>query len=197
MVTRIQHPTIRVVAERRRDPLVPNSVMGMLIFVFTETMLFAGLISAFTIIRAGSTVWPPPDQPRLPFEETAVNTLALLLSGVVLFVARRRYQRDRQSAKIPLLASMLLGGFFVVSQGAEWVALIRQGLTLTSSTLGGFFYLIVGIHGIHAVAALGVLAHTWLRIRAGWLASSQLAAAEVFWYFVVGIWPVLYGVVYQ
>jgi heme/copper-type cytochrome/quinol oxidase subunit 3 len=91
---------------------------------------------------------------------------------------------------------MLLGAFFVAFQGAEWVALIRQGLTLTSSTLGGFFYLIVGIHGIHAVAALAVLAHTWLRIRRGWLASSQLAAAEVFWYFVVGVWPILYGVVY-
>lgn len=197
MATRIQHPTIRVVSERRREPLVPNGVMGMLIFVFTETMLFAGLISAFTIIRSGASVWPPPDQPRLPFEETAVNTLALLLSGGLLFLARHRYQRDRHSAETPLLFSMLLGAFFVASQGAEWVALIRQGLTLTSSTLGGFFYLIVGIHGIHAVAALAVLAHTWLRIRRGWLASSQLAAAEVFWYFVVGIWPVLYAVVYR
>lgn len=197
MATRIHHPTIRVVAERRREPLIPNGVMGMLIFVFTETMLFAGLISAFTIIRAGATAWPPPDQPRLPFEETAINTLALLLSGVVLFVARRRYQRDRQSARIPLLVSMLLGAFFVAFQGAEWVAMIRQGLTLTSSTLGSFFYLIVGIHGIHAIAALTVLAYTWLRIRRGWLASSQLAAAEVFWYFVVGIWPVLYSVVYR
>lgn len=196
MATRIQHPTIRVVSESRREPLVPNGVMGMLIFVFTETMLFAGLISAFTIIRSGAAVWPPPDQPRLPLEETALNTLALLVSGVLLFVARRRYQRDRESAKGPLLWSMLLGGFFVLSQGAEWVALIGQGLTLTSSTLGGFFYLIVGIHGLHAVAALLLLAHTWWRIQRGWLAMSQLAAAEVFWYFVVGIWPILYGVVY-
>jgi heme/copper-type cytochrome/quinol oxidase subunit 3 len=196
MATRIQHPSIRVVAERRREPLVPNSVMGMLIFVFTETMLFAGLISAFTIVRSGAAVWPPPDQPRLPLEATALNTLALLASGVVLFLARRRYQRDRESARTPLLLAMLLGGYFVLAQGVEWVALVSEGLTLTSSTLGGFFYLIVGIHGLHALGALGLLVATWLRIRRGWLASSQLAAAEVFWYFVVGVWPVLYGVVY-
>jgi heme/copper-type cytochrome/quinol oxidase subunit 3 len=195
MATRT-HPRIRVVADSRREPLVPNGVMGMLIFVVAESMLFAGLISAFTIIRSGASVWPPPDQPRLPLEETALNTLALLASGVLLYVASRRYQRDRESARAPLLASMLLGAFFVLFQGAEWIALIRQGLTLTSSPLGSFFYLIVGIHGLHAIAALLLLVHTWVRIQRGWLAASQLAAAQVFWYFVVGVWPILYGVVY-
>ena len=195
MATRL-HPRIRVVADSRREPLVQSGVMGMLIFVVAESMMFAGLISAFTIIRSGASVWPPPDQPRLPLEETALNTAALLLSGVLLLVASRRYQRDRESARAPLLASMLLGAFFVLFQGAEWLALIRQGLTLTSSSLGSFFYLIVGMHALHAIAALMLLVHTFLRIQRGWLASSQLAAAQVFWYFVVGVWPILYGVVY-
>jgi heme/copper-type cytochrome/quinol oxidase subunit 3 len=187
---------MRVVAESGREPVIPNGVLGMLIFVMTEIMLFAGLISAFTIVKAGATVWPPPGQPRLPVEQTAINTLALLLSGAMLFVACRRYQRNRADARAPLLAAMLLGVFFVGFQGAEWVALISEGLTLTSSTLGSFFYLIVGLHGLHAVAALIVLASAWVRIQRGWLAQRHLAAAEVFWYFVVGIWPPLYLVVY-
>lgn len=187
---------MRVVAESRREPLIPNGVLGMLIFVMTEIMFFAGLISAFTIIKAGAPIWPPPGQPRLPIEETALNTAALLLSGVMLFVAGRRYQKSRESARLPLLLSMGLGLFFVVFQGAEWVALISQGLTLTSSALGSFFYLIVGLHALHAVAALALLARAALRIQRGWLARRQLATAEVFWYFVVGIWPVLYAVVY-
>ena len=188
---------MRVVAEARREPIVPSGVMGMLIFVFTETMLFAGLISGFTIVRASALVWPPPGQPRLPLEETALNTAALLASGVLLYVARRRFNENRSLAKKPLLFSMLLGAFFVLFQGAEWVALIGQGLTLTSSTLGSFFYLIVGLHALHAVIALGLLVQTWRRLQRGFLASSQLATAEVFWYFVVGLWPILYGVVYQ
>jgi heme/copper-type cytochrome/quinol oxidase subunit 3 len=83
-----------------------------------------------------------------------------------------------------------------VFQGVEWVALIGEGLTLTSSNLGSFFYLIVGLHGLHAVAALLLLAYTWRLLRRGWLVSSRLAAAEVFWYFVVGVWPILYLTVY-
>ena len=187
---------LRLASESRTTPLVPSGVMGMLLFVASETMLFAGLISAFTIIRSSALVWPPPDQPRLPVGETAFNTAALLASGVCLYLAGRGLARSREGARRPLLAAMLLGAFFVVFQGVEWLALIREGLTLTSSNLGSFFYLIVGLHALHAVAALGVLVYVWLRLQRGWLAQSQLATAQVFWYFVVGLWPVLYGVVY-
>jgi cytochrome c oxidase subunit 3 len=187
---------MRVVAEARREPVIPSGVLGMLIFVFTESMLFAGLISGFTIIKASALIWPPPGQPRLPIEATAVNTAALLASGVLLYLARRRFNESRSEALRPLMLSMLLGAFFVVFQGVEWVALIGQGLTLTSSALGSFFYLIVGLHALHAIVALFVLVQTWRRLRSGFLASSQLATAEVFWYFVVGLWPILYGVVY-
>ncbi|NIP14241.1 MAG: hypothetical protein GWM88_05715, partial [Pseudomonadales bacterium] len=58
----------------------------MLLFIIPETMVFAGLISAFSIVRAQFPLWPPPDQPRLPIEETAVNTVALLLSGLTLYL---------------------------------------------------------------------------------------------------------------
>jgi cytochrome c oxidase subunit 3 len=187
---------IRVASESRTAQVVSNGVLGMLLFIIVELMTFAGLISAFSIIRASAMVWPPPDQPRLPLEATALNTAALLASGFLLYRARRVFQRDREGAQTPLLWAILLGGFFVLFQGYEWVRLIGQGLTLTSSSLGSFFYLIVGLHALHAVAALGLLVHTWNRLRGGWLIQSQLATAEVFWYFVVGLWPVLYLVVY-
>ncbi len=188
---------LRLASESTRRPIVPSGVLGMLLFVASETMLFAGMISAFTIIRTSAVMWPPPGQPRLPLASTALNTAALLLSGLFLYAAQRAYVRDHRSALRPLGIAFGLGTFFVVFQGSEWVAMVRQGLTLRSSTMGSFFYLIVGVHALHAVAALGLLAHTWLRLRQGWIVQSQLAAAQVFWYFVVGIWPILFLVVYR
>ena len=188
---------LRLASGARSTPLVSNSVLGMLLFVAVEVMFFAGLISAFTVIRAEAPIWPPPDQPRLPIERTLFNTVALLFSGVALAIAQRNFSRDRYKARTPLLLAMLLGGFFVIAQGVEWLALIRQGLTLTSSSLGSFFYLIVGMHALHAVVAIGLLAAAWLRLqRRGWMSHSRLMTAAVFWYFVVLVWPVLYGVVY-
>jgi heme/copper-type cytochrome/quinol oxidase subunit 3 len=184
-------------SDPRPAPIVPNAVMGTLIFVVSEAMLFAGLISAFTIVRTSAMgSWPPPGQPRLPVEETAFNTAALLLSAVALYYANRVFKRDRSRAVLPLAVAMGLGAFFVIFQGVEWVALIGEGLTLTSSTHGGFFYLIVGIHGLHAVGGLAVLTMVWWRLTRGVLAPSTFAGAQIFWYFVVGLWPILYWRVY-
>ena len=185
-------------APARREPLVSNGVLGMLIFIFTESMFFAGLISAHSIVRsqAAGQMWPPFGQPRLPVQETAVNTAALLVSGIVLVIAWFAFRRERGSAKIPLLLSILLGGFFVWRQGLEWAALLREGLTMQSSSYGGFFYLIVGAHALHAVAALAGMVWAWLRLEKGRLTDSQLATVAAFWYFVVLVWPILYLKVY-
>ena len=188
-------PSYRVPAARQ--PVVPNGVLGMLIFVAAEVMFFAGHISAFVIGKSNAVGgWPPPGQPRLPIEATAFNSLVLLASGVGLFVANRAFRNRAPNTQKLLLASILLGAFFVVFQGSEWVALIHEGLTLTSSQLGGFFYLLVGTHALHAVVALGILVYTYMELRRGELSGFAFWPAQVFWYFVVGVWPVLYVQVY-
>jgi heme/copper-type cytochrome/quinol oxidase subunit 3 len=181
-----------------RKEAIPSGVLAMIIFVLTECMFFAGMISAFMIVKATvpEGAWPPPNQPVLPAAQTAFNTLALLASGVALYMATRRFKETPESAKVPMLAAMLLGGFFVAAQGVEWVGLLGEGLTFTSSQLGSFFYLIIGTHGIHAVVAILGVAWTYKQLRKGELTGSQLATAAVFWYFVVGVWPVLYWQVY-
>jgi heme/copper-type cytochrome/quinol oxidase subunit 3 len=171
----------------------------MALFVFCEVMLFASFISAFMIVEKGAApgMWPPPGQPRLPVERTALNSAALLASGVVLWIAGRAFRAGRlEAARRQLGGALLLGAFFLVFQGAEWVALIGQGLTLTSSQLGSFFYLIVGAHALHAVAAMGMLIASWRALGDGRLAASPFGAARVLWYFVVLMWPLIYATVY-
>ena len=194
----------------RRQQVLSNGVLGMALFVIAETMLFAGLISAFVIAKANQVAWPPVGQPRLPIAETAFNTAALLASGIFLAVAARAFSQDvtraraqvmdiqnpAASARTPLLISILLGAFFVLFQGGEWIALLREGLTITSSQHGSFFYLIVGVHALHAVGALILLTFGYVRLLRGGLTLSLFGAGQVFWYFVVGLWPILYWLVY-
>ena len=58
--------SLRVITEPRPLPILPSAVRGVLIFVVAELMMFAGLISAYSIVKAGALGWPPPGQPRLP-----------------------------------------------------------------------------------------------------------------------------------
>ena len=188
---------VAMTAVVRRD-VVPASVLAMLLAVSVEVMFFAGLISAFTIARAGAGAghWTTPADPLLPAASTLGNTAALLLSGLCMAAAHVQYRRRSPAAGRTILAAWVLGALFVVLQGREWVGLLSQGLTMHSSGLGAFFYLIVGAHGVHAVVALAALLVAWWRLTMGGLTPAFLFGVETFWYFVVLLWPVIYLRVY-
>jgi cytochrome c oxidase subunit III len=179
-------------------PVVSSAVLGTLIFVVAEVMFFVGMISAFTISRAGAPAgtWPVPGQPMLPASSTAFHTGALMLSGLLLLVGNVLHLKKVSAAKWLVLASWLLGVGFVALQGREWAMLLSQGLTLTSSRLGAFFYLIVGMHGLHAAGALIALGLALLQLLKGRLEGGLFFGAQVFWYFVVLMWPIIYARVY-
>ena len=106
-----------------------------------------------------------------------------------------RTQFRIETAPILNLA-IALGAVFIGVQGVEWARLISEGLTLSSSTFGAFFYLIVGTHALHAIPALVVLGWAAMGLRKGTLTADAFAAVRLFWYFVVLVWPVLYVLVY-
>jgi len=106
-------------------------------------------------------------------------------------------RRGPAAARWPLSLGLALGALFVVLQGAEWASLLRQGLTLSSSQVGSFFYLIIGTHAVHAVCALAILAWCWTGLVAGRFRPARFGAAQLLWYFVVLVWPVLWLVVYR
>lgn len=187
-----------------QDPVIRNGVLGMILFIASEIMMFGGLIAGFLVNRADNLgAWPPAWQPRLPVLETAFNTFLLLLSGVVMYMAVQEVNREtdfsRKKSNRYLMISTYLGLAFVVLQGREWVDLINFGMTTTSSLFGAFFYVIVGTHAIHATC--GVIYHFYISARVmksdsqAYMAQ-RLTAASVFWYFVVGLWPILYVLVY-
>jgi cytochrome c oxidase subunit 3 len=120
----------------------------------------------------------------------------LLASGAILLWAHIAFSRGNPRIGKQLGAAALLGIAFVVMQGQEWVALLGEGLTLTSSPYGSFFYVIVGAHALHALAAIVALVQTWWMLQQGQLTIERLATVSLFWYFVVLVWPVLYMQVY-
>ena len=174
-----------------------NARLATMFFIAAEIMFFAGLISAYLVLRVGAAQWPPPAQPRLPILVTGLNTLVLLGSSLAML----RTQRDRAPARVVRGLSVVgaLGIVFLAVQGYEWVQLIGYGLTMTSGAYGSTFYTLIGVHALHVVGAL-----VWLAIvRAGvgrgrFLepSAAPLRACAMYWHFVVALWPVLYVTVY-
>lgn len=182
----------------RGGPILPggNGILGMVIFLVAEAMLFAGLVSAFVILRAGADMWPPPDQPRLPIGITLVNTLVLLASGVTMVRAYDATRRGSRAAGRWLLATLALGAVFLVVQGVEWARLMGFGLHAAQSIYSGMFYTVIGSHAAHVFGAVVALTVVALRSTLGRARQSEIAVLRLYWLFVVGVWPLLYVMVY-
>lgn len=172
----------------KKPPVLSSQVLGMVVFILTEVMVFASFISAFTIVKSGFNNWPPMGQPRLPVMATAFNSLFLFASAWTITKAKGR--------KNFFLLTLILGLLFVILQGREWFHLLRYGLTLTSSVYGSFFYLIIGFHALHVLGAVTALSFMYFRLIHGHLKDETFKAVKIFWLFVVALWPILYALVY-
>lgn len=175
-------------------------VLGMLFFVASEFVFFAALAIAFLAARAGRPDWPPPGQPRLPLLISGFNTALLLLSGYTMLRALQSIRKgERRNMIIWLAATAMLGGIFLGIQGIEWVRLVQFGLTMANNLYGAMFYLLIGTHALHVLAAVLAILYVWRRARAGAYAANRhsgVVICGIFWLFVVLIWPALYVTVY-
>jgi cytochrome c oxidase subunit III len=187
---------------RSKKNELQNAQMAIFFVLATEVMMFLALVSAYIVIRANVPDWPPIGQPRLPAEATAINTVALLISGLLYHLLVRKLgtqgheDKSRFAEDLPLIKKYLwwsfgLGVFFVAFQGYEWLQLISYGLTMASGVYAGFFYTIIGCHAIHTVVGLILL--LVVLIRPSYV---KLQTIKWYWYFVVGLWPLLYVSVY-
>ncbi len=181
-------------------PGIRTNVLGMLVFIASEAVLFLTLIVTFALARTGYPEWPPPDQPMLPVMVSFINTLVLLGSGGAMFGAWRSMRLGRLlSCRRRLTAATLLGILFLVVQGVEWGRLIDFGLEVNQNLYGAVFYVIIGMHALHVFIAVLVLLYVLRRTcREAYTREEHdgLTMGGLFWGFVVLIWPVLFTFVY-
>src|ERR1043166_9838628 len=177
-----------------------NAWVATIIFLGAEAMFFAGLIGAYIVFRVSAALWPPVFQPRLPVGITGINTLILLASALTMRLSLKAVQATEQKKMVRFLGcTAMLGGIFLLFQGFEWIRLIHFGLTLSSSVYGGLFYTIIGFHGLHVFGALVWLLSVVVLAKRGRFSKEHHVGLQVcgmFWTFVVGLWPLLYGLVY-
>lgn len=196
------------VALRAHPPEVPvptatpisNARLGILLLIAAEAMLFGGLIGAHLVFRFGSRAWPPPGLPNLPVFVTLLNTIVLLASGVPLTFGLHAIRRgDRAGLLRGVGLTAALGLIFLLVQGEEWVRLIGYGLRVSSGPYGSTFYTLVGFHGLHVLGAvvwLGFVLFSAARKRFTPRRHAAVELVTIYWYFVIGVWAVLFPLVY-
>jgi cytochrome c oxidase subunit III len=176
--------------------------IGMWLFLVSDAFSFTGLLLAYGILRAGSTVWQQPGEPALNLPFTAGLTALLIgtsFTNVMGFVAA---EAGRRRQAMWLLGATALGGaLFLLGQMKEWFGLggrglVAEGLVLGHSARASTFYLITGFHGLHVlIGVLYILAIlvSYARGRAG---AREVELLSLFWCFVDFVWVFVFSFVY-
>ncbi|HYS06991.1 MAG TPA: heme-copper oxidase subunit III [Candidatus Dormibacteraeota bacterium] len=186
--------------ETAHPPAIANHRVATLVFLMAGTMLFAGLVGGYLVLRYASPAWPSPGMPRLPVRLAGFNTVVIALSSLALHRAVRALRSlDARGLRRWLVVAAALGVLFLGLQAAQWTLLVRGGLSFTGTTYGTTFYMLTGVHAAHALSGVVWLLVIALRQRELWVPDSRQRKIEVcalYWHFVGLIWFGLYVLLY-
>jgi cytochrome c oxidase subunit 3 len=177
-----------------------RGMLGMVLFIASEIMLFGGLFAGYFYVRNQADVWPPADVHHLASGLGGILTAILVLSGFVAHFGIVGAKNGNNSLFLLCMAgAIILGTIFIGGQAYEWLHLMDEGLNAKSTVYGSTFFLLTGFHGAHVIAGLAMLIVVF--VRAYWrdFTPSRHVFADasvLYWHFVDIVWLFLYVILY-
>jgi cytochrome c oxidase subunit 3 len=177
----------------------PFGWYGMVFFLASEAFFFANLIASYLYLRVehGASFL---DKEKLNIPLAAVNTVVLVSSSFVLMWALGGLKRgDNRRLAIGIALTALLGLIFLGVQGYEYMALVDEGLTVSSSIFGSAFFTLTGFHFAHVSFGVLLLLVCFFRSTRGHFTEGHhfgLTATEMYWHFVDVVWVILFATLY-
>jgi cytochrome c oxidase subunit 3 len=180
-----------------RSSRVEPQLLGMLLFIISEVMIFGAFFTAYFFIRVVThDPWPAPGT-KLPEDVAGVNTAILLSSSLTLHWALTSVKSgNRRGLKAGMVATFLLGLTFLFVQINEYV---HVGFAPHDSAQGSVFYGLTGLHGAHVFIGLCLLLMITIRAFRGHYSPEAHRGMEVpgiYWHFVDIMWIIVYTTVY-
>ena len=181
---------------------ISNVVLGMLLFITSEVMFFAGLFAAYFNTRASNHPWPPEEFAHIlnPFSVILVATVILITSSFTCQLAVWAIRRgDRTGFLRNISFTFVLGVIFLLLQAYDYSILFSDGMTLGSGPFGTTYFTLTGFHGAHVFGGVIMLGVVLYRGMAGQFSSRHhdaVEAASLYWHFVDVVWILLFSILY-
>jgi cytochrome c oxidase subunit III len=175
---------------------IDTALVGMLLFIASEIMFFAGLFGAYFNIRAEHTVWPPQGF-SLDLGLAAVLTVILVSSSFTMQYAVSRIRKgDRTGMVRAMTVTVILGVIFLAGQLYDYASL---GFGISSGVYGTLFFTMTGFHGAHVLGGVIGMSIVLLRGLNGQFSARHHTAVEavsIYWHFVDVVWIGLFSTLY-
>jgi heme/copper-type cytochrome/quinol oxidase subunit 3 len=166
-----------------------RTLVGIALFIGSESLFFLSVVIAFVVFREQGLATA---KAQLDIGRTALFSVVLFASSgtMGLAVARR--------SRLWLALTGFLGAAFLAGQGLEYARLLGAGLRPGSEMFGTTFFTLTGLHALHVLVGLVLLATLFAAAtarprRVGHTAWEGIA---MYWHFVDAVWVVVFSVVY-
>ena len=183
--------------EAHRSSRVEPQLLGMLLFIISEVMVFGAFFTAYFFIRVVNGDQWPAEGTELPKLIAGVNTAILLSSSVSMHWALESAKAgNRFGLQAGIFTTFGLGATFLFIQINEYVHI---GFSPQDHAQGSIFYGLTGLHGAHVAVGLTLLAFTTIRAFRGHFTPEEHRGVEVpgiYWHFVDVMWVIVYFTVY-
>jgi cytochrome c oxidase subunit III len=174
-----------------------NRMFGFIVFLLSESVIFLSFFVGYIVYKTSALDWLPSGVKGLEIREPAINTVVLVSSSCVIYVAERfLHDKNLWGFRAFWLLTSAMGGYFLYGQAIEWRSL---PFGLTDGVFGGTFYLLTGFHGLHVLT--GVLLQLIMLGRSFMPGNYDkgefgVASTSLFWHFVDVIWIILFVLIY-
>ena len=195
-------------AEQQRD----TETLGMWIFLATEVMFFGALFVAFTAYRMYYPQGFGIGSADMEIVLGSINTAILISSSFTMALAVYSAEDGKDGlTSILLIITILLGLAFLGIKFTEYYNhFLDHKMPGISWAYSGqdaphvemffvFYYVMTGLHAIHMIVGVGILAVILGRVAAGSFSAeyhTPVAIAGLYWSFVDIIWVFLFAIFY-
>jgi cytochrome c oxidase subunit 3 len=170
-----------------------HAVVGIVVLMMASLMTFGAMFCALIVRRHLSDDWHKLPLPHILWWNTGI----LLVSSVVIDVARRQLRRNRRQAfNVLWTIGSAMGTWFLIGQIIAWSQLEARGFYLFGNPSSAFFYVLTWAHAAHVVGALAAVYYVeflGLRYELGPNRRGWVNASALFWHFLDVLWLGIMG----
>jgi cytochrome c oxidase subunit 3 len=183
--------------EANKSSRIDAQLLGILLFIISEAMLFGSFFTAYFFIRVVQNEPWPPEPFEFPVFVASMNTAILVSSSFTVHYALHSIKKgNRLGMQVGLVTTFLLGAMFLLTQVNEYV---KAGFSISDGAFSSVFYGLTGLHGLHVFVGLTLLMIMIVRAFRGHFspqAHMGVECAGIYWHFVDVMWIIVWSTVY-
>ncbi|WP_163855470.1 cytochrome o ubiquinol oxidase subunit III [Paenibacillus elgii] len=172
---------------------------GFWIYLMTDVIIFGTLFATYIVLQGNRNGGPGPAE-LFQLGGIIASTFILLTSSYTSGLAVLAMHKGKLKALMGWLGvTVLLGAAFIVLEVNEFIHLVHEGATISTSAFLSAFFTLVGTHGLHVSLGLVWMIALIIQLaKHGFtpVTKRKVNVISLFWHFLDVVWIFVFTIVY-